>query len=58
MSNFFYSSVWTTNGGPIPQSVTDALEKAIEAVLKGVEEKDGLRLLYTSKRTEKQPEVL
>jgi len=57
MTEYLYSTIWNMNGGPIPQGTVDALERAIEGVLRSVDNKEGIRLLYTTKREEKAQEV-
>lgn len=49
MSEYFYNIVWNMNGGPVPTSVMDSLQSAVEKVLNEAEERDGVRLLYATK---------
>lgn len=48
IDTYTHFTVWNMNGGPLSQSAQDALSNAIESVIKDLEEKDGLRLLWAS----------
>lgn len=48
VETYTHFTVWNMNGGPLPKSAQDALNAAVEATIKSIEEKDGLRLLWAS----------
>lgn len=48
INTYTYFSVWNMNGGPLSQGAQDALNAALEATVKEIEEKDGTRLLWAS----------
>ena len=57
MSEYFYTTVWNMNGGPVPSSVMESLQNAVDSILKEAEEKDGVRLLSSSKGLKRKQRV-
>ena len=47
-TNVIMFAIWTMNGEEFAGSAQTKIERAIERVIKEVEDKDGLRLLYTT----------
>jgi len=47
-NDYAYFAVWNMNGGPVPQSVYEALSEAVEGALAKVQTKEGdnVRLLW------------
>lgn len=47
--NYVYFAIWNMNGGPVPQSTSDNIMKAVEDAVKKTEEDQGIRLLWDKK---------
>lgn len=48
IETYTHFTIWNMNGGPLPRSAQEALSAAVEATIKDIEERDGLRLLWAS----------
>lgn len=44
--HYTYVSIWNMNGGPLPQSVREALEVAVEKITAEAEENENVRVLW------------
>lgn len=45
-NEFYNLTVWSMNGGPVPSEALRTLSEAVEAAIKDIETKSGVRLLY------------
>ena len=45
-NNYAHLTVWTMNGGPVPNGVIKALTESVESILKDADERGDTRLLY------------